>query len=230
MNNLTIKELPISERPYEKCMLYGPEVLSDAELLAVILRNGDRNHTSVELATMILNGHPVHKGLIGLHYLSIKQLMNFKGIGKVKAIELVCICEIARRISTMTHKPLISFTSPESVANYFMESMRYLTREEIHMLMFDGKHQLIDEVYLAKGTINQASTSPREIFVEALKAEASFIIIVHNHPSGNPTPSKDDITFTHSVKKVGDLIGIKLSDHIIIGDNIYISLCERGLM
>lgn len=230
MNGFTIKELPISERPYEKCLLYGPEALSDAELLGVVLKNGTKNMNSVELATLIFNYHPFHKGIEGLNYLEIPDLLKIHGIGKVKAIQLVCVAEISKRISKSSHRDCVSLTSPESIARYFMESLRYKVKEEIHLLMFNTKHQLIKEMNVAIGTINQASTTPREIYVEALKYEAVFIILLHNHPSGDPTPSNDDIIFTKRVKEAGAMIGIILSDHIIIGDNKYVSLCERGLI
>ena len=228
--NITMKELPLSERPYERCMLYGPEVLSDAELLGIILRNGTRDLTSVDLARHVLDAHPVYKGIIGLNYLNINDLTKIFGIGKVKAIQLICIAEASKRMSKITYKKNISFNSPKSIADYFMESLRHLCKEEIHMLLFDTKHQLIKELTIALGTINSATTSPRELFVEAFRYEAVYLVLLHNHPSGDPTPSKEDIHLTKRVKEAGELLGIILSDHIIIGDNCYISLHERGMM
>ncbi len=230
MSNFTMKEMLISERPYERCMQYGPEALSDAELISVILRTGNKEYNSVELSTKILDAHPIYKGLVSINYLTIKELTKISGIGNVKAIQLVCIAEISKRISKSSYKNTISLDSPKSIADFFMESLRHKSKEEIHVLLFDTKHQLIRDVQIAMGTINSATTSPREIFIEAFKYEAVFIILVHNHPSGDPTPSREDILFTERVKKSGDLIGIILSDHIIIGDNRYISLSERGMM
>ncbi len=230
MNNFTMKEMPISERPYERCMQYGPEALSDAELLSVILRTGNRECNSVELSTKILDAHPNYKGLVSINYLSISELMKISGIGNVKAIQLVCIAEISKRISRLSYKNSIALNSPKSIADFFMESLRHKSKEEIYVLLFDTKHQLIRDIKVAMGTINSAATSPRELFIEAFKYEAVFIILVHNHPSGDPTPSREDVLFTERVRKAGELIGIILSDHIIIGDNRYISLCERGMM
>lgn len=230
MNSFTMKEMPISERPYERCIQYGPETLSDAELLSVILRTGNRAYNSVGLSTKILDSHPIYKGLIGINYLSISELMRISGIGRVKAIQLVCVAEISKRISRLSYKNNIVLNSPKSIADFFMESLRHQAKEEIHMLLFDTKHQLIKDIKVAVGTINSAVTSPRELFIEAFRYEAVFIILVHNHPSGDPTPSKEDVLFTERVKKAGELIGIMLSDHIIIGDNRYISLRERGMM
>lgn len=221
---LQIKNMPESERPYEKCLKFGVSVLSDAELLAVIIKSGTRNMRSTDLAQHILSLCECKGGLSYLSRLSIQQLIKFKGIGKVKAIQVVCAVELSRRIAKSNAALGIDFTSPESVAAYYMEDLRHYTQEHLILLMLDTKNRLIKDMVIFKGTINSTIMHPREVFIEALKYEAVHIILVHNHPSGDPTPSKDDIQMTKHVAELGKMIGISLIDHIIIGDNIYESL------
>ncbi len=230
MAKFTMKALPEAERPYEKCEKYGVSNLSDAELLAVILRAGSKDKTAVELATEVLNLHPVYKNLIGLYHLSLTELKRIHGIGTVKAIQILCVGELSRRIARTNVENTVSFSNPQSVADYYMENLRHLSKEEIHVMFFDTKHRLIGDRKLAIGTVMSAQTTPREILIDAIKCEAVFMILVHNHPSGNPTPSNMDIQFTKRVKEAGELVGITLSDHVIIGDNCYTSLKERGLL
>ncbi len=230
MSIFTMKSLPEAERPYEKCEKYGPTALSDAELLAVILRTGSKDKTAVELATEVLNLHPAYRNLTALYHLSGRELRNVRGIGAVKAIQIMCIGELSRRIARTNVENTISFSNPQSVADYFMEQLRHLPREEIHVMFFDTKLRLLCERKIAEGTVKSAQTTPREILIEAMKCEAVFMILVHNHPSGLPKPSQSDLLFTNRVKEAGDLVGITLSDHIIIGDNCYVSLKERGLL
>ncbi len=226
----TLKELPLSERPYEKCELYGPEYLSDAELLAVMIRTGSRNERAVDLASRVLNSSKTHSGLISLNYLTMNELRSIKGIGKVKAIQLKCIAELTRRMAKATMIRGIRLTTPETVANYYMQDMRHLTQEKILLIMLDSKSQIIKDMYISSGTVSSSILPLREICLTALKYEAVGIIIMHNHPSGDPTPSNEDILVTKKLKDAGNLIGIKLMDHIIIGDNKYISLSERGIL
>ena len=225
-----MKELPLSDRPYEKCQKYGAKALTDNELLAIILRSGTKNCTSIELADKIYHLHPNHHGIIGLPYLSYEALTNIKGIGMVKAVQILCIVELAKRLSISEAKKRLKFTSPASIADYYMESMRYLQKEELLVLMLDGKNQLIKELVLTIGTVNASLVSPREIFLEALHYEAVNFILIHNHPSGDATPSKQDIEITNRILEAGKLIGIHLLDHIILGEHQYTSLYEQGLI
>lgn len=224
----TIKNMPRLERPYEKCLAFGPESLSDAELLAVILKTGAKNKTSVELAREIISLDSKYEGLAGIHHLTYEQLMSIRGIGNAKAVQILCLCEIALRISRCMAKEQLEFNSPESIADYFMEEMRYLEKEEVRILMFDGKHALIGEEKISVGTVNAALSSPREVFLAALKCQAVYIILIHNHPSGNPVPSTQDIVLTKQIRLSGKLIGIELSDHIIIGNQKFYSFRENG--
>lgn len=226
----TLKELPLSERPYEKCEQYGPEYLSDAELLAVIIRTGSKSERAVDLASRVLNSSKTHKGLISLNYFTMNELRSIKGIGKVKAIQLKCIAELTRRMAKATTTRGMRLTTPETVANYYMQDMRHFTQEKILLILLDSKSQIIKDMYISSGTVSSSILPLREICLTALKYEAVGIIIMHNHPSGDPTPSNEDVLVTKKLKDAGNLIGIKLMDHIIIGDNKYISLSERGIL
>lgn len=226
--HLTIKELPITERPYEKCLKYGTSKLSDAELLAVIIRTGTSGLQSIDLARNILNLSN-QQGLLCIHQLTAEELMKVNGIGKVKAIQLKCISELAKRLAkgNIEKTPL---TSSRDVASCYMEEYRHLSREHVLLLMLNTKKCLIAEKILSKGTVSASSITPREIFVEALNKDAVSIILLHNHPSGDATPSKADIALTKQVKWAGITIGIPLMDHLIIGDGTYTSFKEKGLL
>lgn len=226
---MCMKEMSETDRPYEKSYRYGVGVLSDAELLSVILRTGSRRANALSTAYKILNAHPVHKGIVGLNYLTISELESIAGVGKVKAVQMKCLAEISKRMSKAVLKPFLSFQSPQSIADYYMENTRYLDKEYVYLLLFDSKHKLIKDIKISEGTINSSMLSPREVFVEALRYEAVFIILIHNHPSGDPTPSRQDVEITLDIFKAGQLIGINLSDHIILGNNCYVSLAERGI-
>ena len=229
-NHLTVKELPLSERPYEKCEKYGPAALSDAELLAVILRTGTKEQRVIDLAVNILNYSTACPGLLGLNYLTIKELTCIKGVGRVKAIQLLCLTELTKRMAKEMRKEGIKLLSPENVANYYMQDMRHLTNEQVLLVMMDSKNRIIKDMIISEGTVNASIMPTREVYVHALKYEAVNIILIHNHPSGDPTPSAEDIRATKRLADAGNLIGITLMDHIIIGDNRYISLKEQGLL
>ncbi|WMJ88263.1 RadC family protein [Anaerocolumna sp. MB42-C2] len=224
----TVKELPVSERPYEKYEKSGPSALSDAELLAIIIRSGSRNERSVDLATRVLGYSGSYPGLIGLNHMNMNELQSIKGIGRVKAIQLLCIAELTKRMAKATNEGRLKMNTPEAVAHYYMQDMRHLSRERVLLIMLDSKSKILKDMIISTGTINSSLLSPREIFLNALKYEAVFVILLHNHPSGDPTPSMEDIQITKRMKEAGNLIGIKLMDHIIIGDNKYISLSEQG--
>ncbi len=227
-NYLTVKELPVSERPYEKCEKYGTGALSDAELLAVILRTGTKQRRAIDLAVSILNYPSAHTGLKGLNYLTIKELTQIKGVGRVKAIELLCLTEITKRMSKEVQQEKLRLITPQTVADYYMQDLRHLTIEQVVLLMLDSKNKLIKDMIISEGTVNTSIMPIREIFVQAVKYEAVNIILMHNHPSGDPTPSAEDLRVTKRLSEAGGLIGITLMDHIIIGDNRYISLKEQG--
>lgn len=227
---LTVKELPRSERPYEKAEEYGVESLSDAELLAVIIRTGSRQQRSIDLAHRILNHKAEYPGLLGLFYTTREELMKITGIGKVKAIQLLAVAELSKRLSRRRRKDRVSFQSPKAISQYYMERLRHEKREKMILILLDGKNKAIKEIIISEGTVNASLASTREIFIEALKYEAVYIVLLHNHPSGDPTPSGQDIRITKLIREAGELVGISLLDHIIIGDCCYVSFREQDLL
>lgn len=230
MNSLTMKDLSVTERPYEKCISHGADCLSDAELVAVILRCGSKNQNALDLAQRILNAHPIHKGLAGLNFLGLDDLKKMEGVGEVKAVQIQCMAEFSKRMAKAVYKPFLTFHSPASIADYFMANTRYLDKEYVYLLLFDSKHRLLKELQISEGTINQAVVSPRDLFIQAIRYQAVFLILIHNHPSGDPSPSSQDLVLTRRVAEAGKLLDIELSDHIILGNNCYVSLAERGLL
>ena len=203
-------------RPYEKCAKYGASNLTDIELLAVLLRTGTRGENSLQLAEKLLHPDFAQEGILSIHQWTKEQLLLVRGVGKVKAVQILCLSELSKRLS--------------KVARYYMEDMRHKRQETMKLLLLNTKTRLIGETDISKGTVNSAVISPRELFVEALQKNAVSIVLLHNHPSGDPTPSKDDILVTRRIKDAGILIGIELLDHLVIGNNCYISMREKGLI
>jgi len=226
--NMTVKELPDTERPYEKCLMYGAEALTDAELISAIIRTGSRGERCVDLAHRILNAGP--DGLLNLIQLDVKQLTEIRGIGNVKAVQLKCVGELARRIARTRRRQQVVLEDPESIASYYMERMRHEAQEILMLAMFDSKSMLIGEKVISVGTCNAALISAREIYRTALQEQAVYIVILHNHPSGNPEPSREDIQVTRKIKQSGEILDILLMDHIIIGDNRYFSFREQDIL
>lgn len=226
----TMKELPEDERPYEKCLMYGAGALSDAELLAVMLRTGSKGESALSLARRLLSEASVKKSLSGLCHLSREELCRIRGIGTVKAVQIQCLGELSRRMAKTAAGEQLCFRSPKTVADYYMEDLRHEEQEQLLGLFLNTKSVLLKETVLFKGTVNSSVISPREIFIEALKQQAVQLILVHNHPSGDPAPSREDILATRQIQEAGELIGIRLSDHIIIGDRRYTSLREKKLL
>lgn len=218
------------ELPYDKFMKFGPSSLSDAELLAIMLRTGTRDKTPIELGRAVLQLSGCKWGLLGLHHFTMKELMKIPGIGEVKAVQLLCIAEIAKRISNMQAEVNLSFQNPDSVAAYYMERMRHQETEQLILILLDAKNRMIHDEVISVGILNATLISTREIFIRALKEEAAYIMILHNHPSGDPTPSRQDQQITNKIKEVSILVDIPLIDHIIIGDNRYISFKQIGLL
>ncbi len=224
-----LKDIPATELPYEKCKAYGAGVLTDSELLAVFIRTGTKDSNPIEVAQKIL--HKSGKdSLVGLMGMTLADFMSINGIGEVKAIQLLCLAELSKRISKQQAAPSLQLNSPESIAGYYMEQLRHEKQEQVWLCLFDAKCNLIGDQMLSSGTVNASLISPREIFRYALKKDAVFVVLVHNHPSGDPTPSDDDIAITNRVSEVGLMMNLRLIDHIIIGDRDYASLKEMGLI
>ena len=224
-----IMDMAKEDRPYEKCLRLGAEALSDGELLAVLLRTGTKGCPSVDMADEILNLSKDREGLLGLYQLSLAQLQSVKGVGKVKAVQIKCIGELSKRIATATARKGLSFNQPETIAEYYMERLRHEEQELLICMMLDTKNHLLGEEMVFKGTVNSSLVNPREIFLAAVSYHAVGILLVHNHPSGDPTPSRADMDFTERVRRAGDILGIPLIDHIIIGDHRFLSFRQRGI-
>lgn len=217
------------ELPYERFLRFGPENLTEAELLAIIIRTGTKEKSALQLAEQVLHlaKYP-REGLLGLYNVTLDELRSVKGIGQVKAVKLKCLAELSKRMSTATAREGICFYSSCQVADYFMERLRHLTTECVVLVCLDAKGQLVAEKCLSQGSVRMALISPREIFLEALECRAVNILLVHNHPSGDPTPSRADADLTEALRELGEKMDIPLLDHVIIGDNRYFSFKERS--
>ena len=222
---IKMKELPETERPYEKLEQYGEKTLTNAELLAIIIKTGTKEETAVGLAQQILKlNSGGEDNLSFLRELTVEEFMKIKGIGKVKAIQLKAVCELAIRMSAITNYKEIKIMQPRDIANILMEKMRFEKQEILKVALLNGKNKLIKIKDIAKGGGNFVSATIKSVLNEAVKIEAAKIILTHNHPSGDPTPSKEDVEFTNKVKQASEILGIQLLDHIIIGNSNYISI------
>ena len=210
--------------PYEKFMQYGPQAMSEAELLAIIIRTGTKEKNSLQIGEEILSLRG--EGILGLCNLTLGELRNVDGIGEVKAVKLKCIAELSRRIWICHIREKLDFSRPATVAAYYMETLRHASKEQVVLLSLNSKCELVKETVLSIGTVNASLVSPRELFLQALEDHAVTVILLHNHPSGDPTPSKDDYELTKRLRKAGELLQIPLLDHIIIGDQCYTSFLE----
>ena len=227
--SFNIKKLPETERPYEKLEQKGEIALTNAELLAIIIKTGNREETSVQLAQKILmlNENINKNNLNFLRDITIEELVKIKGIGKVKAIQVKAVCELASRMNSIDNYKKIIIRKPKDVVEVIIQDMRFEKQEILKVIMLDNHNQILKIKDVAKGTNNFVSASVRNILNEAVKIQALKIILVHNHPSGNPNPSQKDYEFTEKVRKASELLEIQLLDHIVIGDNKYISIFSK---
>ena len=218
--SLKIKEIPETERPYEKLELYGEKALSNAELLAIIIKTGTKEETSVQIAQRILNLNydPQMGELNFLKSITMEELMQIKGIGRVKAIQIKAICELAIRMSKPSNFKKVQIKSAEQLANLVMEELRFEKREYVKLFLLNNKNEILKNIDTAIGGTNFANVNMKEIIGEALKIKAPKMILVHNHPTGDPTPSKADITFTDRLYNAAKMFDIELIDHIVIGN------------
>ena len=217
--------------PYEKFLALGPKALTEEELIAIILRTGTKNTPALKLAEEILSkASSKEEGLNGLHHLSVQELMEIPGIGEVKAVKIKCMAEMAIRMARHKAAAKLKFDAPETVADYYMEEMRHQEKEKILLLLLDNRLQLIEEYMISLGTVNASLLSTRDVFVKALTCRASSIMLLHNHPSGDPAPSRNDIQITQKMKEAGELMDMPLIDHIILGNGTFISLKKEELI
>ena len=221
---LTIRQLPKSERPYEKAKMYGFNNLSNSELLAIIIKSGTHDENSLDVSKRVL---ALVNNLNEIENLSIVDLQKVKGIGEVKSVQIKAIFELTKRINRPIDKEEIKLTKPIDVANLLMDEMKYEKQEKVKVLLLNTKNILISIKDIVIGETNFAQVTPKQIFSEAVKMQVGKIILVHNHPSGDPTPSKDDYNLTRHIIKAGDILGIRLIDHIVIGNNRYESIFSR---
>ena len=216
---MKMKELPMSERPYEKLEMYGEQSLSNAELLAIIIKTGTKENTSIELAQKVLNlNNSKENSLRFLQNVSIEELTNIKGIGKVKALQIKAIAELTKRMSMPINFKNIKIKMPQDVANILMEELKYEKREIVKVIILNIKNIVLKIVNITVGSTNFAVLEPKDVLIEAIKMQAPKIILVHNHPSGNATPSKEDFEITKKIYQCAKLMGIELLDHIVIGE------------
>ena len=224
----TIKDLPLNERPREKLYRYGVKSLSNSELIAVIIRTGNKGDTAIQLAERIISLDD--RGIGFLSDATLEELTDVKGIGNCKAAQLLAAIELGKRISAYKKEDNIRISGPNDITDLLMEEMRYLKKEYFKIAILDTKNQIITIENISIGNLNSSIVHPREVFNRAIKRSANSIILVHNHPSGDPTPSSEDINITNRLIEAGSILGIKVLDHIIIGDNKYISFKERNII
>ena len=223
---IKMKELPISERPYEKLKIYGAEKLTNSELLAILIKSGTKDYTAIDLANNVLklNDNKEKEDLSFLQDISISELMNIKGIGEVKAIQILAVCELVKRINKPINKQDIKIKDAKDVAKLLMNELRYEKREIVKLILLNSRNIILKIKDISYGGTNFAMIEPKEVLVEAIKMQAPKIILVHNHPSGDVIPSQSDFIITDRIYEASEILGIQLLDHVIIGDNKFESI------
>lgn len=222
---LKMKELPEAERPYEKLKMYGEDKLSIAELLAIIIKTGTKDENSLDIANRILM---TTNNLSDLAAISINDLTKIKGVGEVKAIQIKAVYELSRRIASPQNNLRIRINSPKTIADILMNELRDEKQEQLKLIILNTKNEIIKNIVIVKGDTNVVNVSIKQILAEPIKNQAPKIILAHNHPSGDPTPSSEDLHLTKEVIKACDIFGIKLLDHIVIGNNSYHSILSMS--
>ncbi|MCR5677414.1 MAG: DNA repair protein RadC [Agathobacter sp.] len=225
---MKMKNLPLSERPYEKFFQMGAASMSDAELLAIIIKSGTKDCSALSVAQQILTGK--NGNLLNLYELPLEELLQYPGIGTIKGIQLKAVAELSRRMAGQTYRQRIAMNSPKSIADYFMESMRHAKREKVVGAFFDIKGKLVDAVTFSTGSSSFAFFPKQEILKKALLLNCSQFVVLHNHPSGDPNPSEDDINTTRRLQSAANCLDLTLIDHMIIGDRTYFSFFENDLL
>lgn len=226
-DSIMIRDLPSEERPREKLKSLGASALTNAELLAILLRVGTHQESAVQVATRILARGG---GLRNLPHLSLEELQENKGIGPDKAVMIKAALELGSRLATMPREVAGSITSPAQAAELFMEELRYKKKEYFMVLLLNTKNHIISREEISVGSLSASIVHPREIFSIPLRKSAASVILFHNHPSGDPSPSQEDLAVTRRLVDAGNLLGITVRDHIIIGDGCFFSFREKGLL
>lgn len=226
---LMVKDLPTNERPREKLLSTGANNLSNAELLAILLRTGTKEDSVLRVAERLLVYNDTDDGLCSLVNLTPQEMSKIKGIGLVKAITICAALELGKRMVEQTTKRKNIVNSPAALAAVLMPRLRYEKKEKFIAVLLNMKNHIIATPVISVGNLSASIVHAREIFKEAINYSAASLIMVHNHPSGDPTPSKEDINVTHKIAEAGNILDIKVLDHLIIGDDKYISLKEQGV-
>ena len=226
-DSIMIRDLPLEERPREKLKTLGAGALSNAELLAILLRVGGRNESAVQVATRILARGG---GLRKLPELSLEELQENKGIGPDKAVMIKAALELGSRLATTPREESGSITNPRQAADLFMEELRYRKKEYFKILLLNTKNHIISREEISVGSLSASIVHPREIFNSPMRKSAASVILFHNHPSGDPSPSQEDLEVTRRLVDAGNILGIAVRDHIIIGDGCFFSFREKGLL
>ncbi len=224
---IRIKDMNDDEKPREKLMTKGVKYLSNSELLAILIRTGNKKYNALDLSSLIIKNS--ENGIRGLHEMSIDELCEIDGVGPSKASIIKAALELGNRVSTYIPEKY-KIKNPWDVYIYYMEELRYMKKEIFKVILLNTKNEIISDVDVSIGSLNSSIVHPREVFVEAIRKSANSVILMHNHPSGNPKPSQEDIRITERLIEVGKIIGIEVLDHIVIGDGQYYSLKEETLI
>lgn len=224
----TIKDIPLNDRPREKMASVGAQALTDAELLAILIRTGTSDKSALDIAGDMTADGGLYKHLAGIT--KINELTNIKGLGQAKAAAVLAALEIGRRIASAHPLDKISVKSPQDAASYLMPRMRYAVKEQFVVLLLNTKNKIVGTEIISEGTLNNSVVHAREVYKPALLQNAAAIIVAHNHPSGEPQPSSEDIKVTRMLSESGKILGIPLLDHLIIGDGSYYSFQEQGVL
>ncbi len=222
-----IKDWPESERPREKLINAGSDALTEAELLAILIGSGTGKITAVDLAKRLL---VEYKNLRAIAGLSVGDLQHFKGIGEARAVSIVAAFELARRLHSLPEEERHNIRTPDDVAERFIPRLRDMKQEMFIVLLLNSANRIMKEITVTRGLLNSSLTHPREVFRSAIVESAASVILLHNHPSGNPEPSQEDISITKQIVEASKVVGIPVHDHIIIAGNSYTSFADRGLL
>jgi DNA repair protein RadC len=221
----SIKAWPAADRPREKLLANGPEALSDAELLAILLRTGDQRNSALDHGREIIRTFGSFRGLARAGF---GDLCGIKGIGPVKAAQILAAMEIAKRYGEYEFKPGVAFRSSADIYQHFRERLASEPRERFYAVLLDNKHRKIKDITVSQGSLTASIVHPRDVFAPVVREAAAAVVFVHNHPSGDPTPSKEDLDITRRLRQVGEVMGVRVLDHIVVGNGRYVSFVDDG--
>ena len=225
MHIKSIKEIPLNDRPREKMAANGAAVLTDAELIAILLRTGTAEKSAIDIASELTADGGLYKRLAGITRLN--ELTNIKGLGQAKAATVLAALEIGRRIASAKPIEKIHFSCPQDVADFLMPRLRYAAKEQFVVILLNNKNKVIGTEVVSEGSLSSSIVHPREVYGPAILHHAAAIMVAHNHPSGDPKPSTEDKEATRLLSRSGKVLGIPMIDHVIIGDGNYYSFLEN---